>query len=254
MRLRAPAPLISDLATIRSGFERIAMMLPSMQGDDSCHDLEHGAAMWGITTDAKLKQTLWADQSSNAEFDCGAANRPARAVLCAAGSVFPRDCSRARTLHSRGLFADLKSPGCAGPRYHASPKQLPPSGPHPLGSRSLLCGGTSRPVGSSGTGEETRDTFTTGCALPDLCSAARTTFRVSGERVVCGGQLGRRRSRTGSPRPLAPRARGCTATAGQRLSQSSTRMSAVKVRGWWPATFCPTRRRGHVSFKAIQLL
>jgi hypothetical protein len=41
---------------IRSGFKWTGVALPPMPGDDSRYDLEHGAAMWGIATDAEPRQ------------------------------------------------------------------------------------------------------------------------------------------------------------------------------------------------------
>src|SRR5262245_36086254 len=64
-RVRKSAPPISDMAMICSGFAWIEITMPSLQRDDSYHDLERGAAMWGITTDAKAKQAIVGDSNSD---------------------------------------------------------------------------------------------------------------------------------------------------------------------------------------------
>jgi hypothetical protein len=56
---------------IRSGFERTGIALPAMLCDDSCHDLECGASMCGMITDAEPKQPTMADERSDNDSEIG---------------------------------------------------------------------------------------------------------------------------------------------------------------------------------------
>jgi hypothetical protein len=64
VRLRKTTPPISDMALIHSGFQWTGVALPPMPGDDSRYDLEHGAAMWGIATDAEPRQACMRGKGS----------------------------------------------------------------------------------------------------------------------------------------------------------------------------------------------
>jgi len=156
---RKSAPPISDRAMIRSRFEWTGMALPSIQCDDSCHDLEHGAAMWGITTNPEPKRAIMGDKRSNGESETGMGNMPVGLKYPPAVLAPSRFYPVGFATQPRGPFVDLKTHGFERIFNYAYPEQEPMAGPHLLGRRSTALSSMYRNFGSSWATEKTLETF-----------------------------------------------------------------------------------------------
>jgi hypothetical protein len=108
IRLRQSVPPISDTVMMCSGLEWTGITLPFAQGD-ACHVLEHGAAMWGITTDAESKQALPGDTRSDGASETRLGNRRRAVQPPPASLAFSTPSPAGFAPQPRGPFAELKT-------------------------------------------------------------------------------------------------------------------------------------------------
>jgi hypothetical protein len=147
------------MVRIRSGFEWIGITLPSRECDDSCHDLELGAAMWGITTDAGPKQASLGDKRSDSESETGQGNMREGLSDLSAISACSSLSLVGFTTQPCGRFIDLKTHGFEYPFIYSYPEQEPMYGLLLLGDRVAALSGMSRNFGTHWATEKTRAIF-----------------------------------------------------------------------------------------------
>jgi hypothetical protein len=136
-RVRKSAPPISDMA----------MMLPA-QRDDSYHDLEHGAAMWGITTDAEAKQAIVGDANSDDGPVIGPRNSVSGSTDRPARSAFSSLCPVGFATQPGWSLVQLKAHRCEPAVDHRPSKQESLARHQRVGSRCPALRGLSPKVGS----------------------------------------------------------------------------------------------------------
>jgi hypothetical protein len=159
IRSRKSAPPISGMATICSGFEWTGTTMPSVQRDNICHDLELGAAMWGITADSEAQQAIAGDTRSDDESETGLGNTRVglkyRPAVLAFSGLCPGGCAG----QPLGPFVDLKTRSFESGLSYPYAIQDTMSGPHVLGRGHTGPNGMSWNFGSSGTDGNTLEPF-----------------------------------------------------------------------------------------------
>jgi hypothetical protein len=147
------------MAMICSDFEWIDTTMPSVQRDDFCHDLELGAAMWGITTDPEAKRAIAGDTSSDDETATGLGNMLERLTNWPVGSAFSSLCPVSFASQPPEPFIDPKTRGFEWGFNWLSSEQDTMSGPYIFGKEQAGLRGMSWNFGSSWTAGKTLETF-----------------------------------------------------------------------------------------------